>query len=88
MATDDRYGVLDVLGENSEPAQAATGGPATRRVISRRELLKRAGTGMAAGLVSSALGTRLAGASGKIPFALIIDDGSPVDPLFYEIPGY
>jgi hypothetical protein len=27
-------------------------------------------------------------ASGKIPFSLIIDDGSPVDPLFYEIPGY
>ncbi len=26
--------------------------------------------------------------SGKIPISLIIDDGSPVDPLFYEIPGY
>ena len=26
--------------------------------------------------------------SGKIPFSLIIDDGSPVDPLFYELPGY
>jgi len=26
--------------------------------------------------------------SGKIPFSFIIDDGSPVDPLFYEIPGY
>jgi hypothetical protein len=24
----------------------------------------------------------------KIPFSLIIDDGSPVDPLFYELPGY
>jgi hypothetical protein len=30
----------------------------------------------------------VASASGKIPFSLIIDDGSPVDPLFYEIPGY
>ncbi len=27
-------------------------------------------------------------ASGKIPLSLIVDDGSPVDPLFYEIPGY
>jgi hypothetical protein len=27
-------------------------------------------------------------ASGKIPFSFIIDDGSPVDPLFYEHPGY
>ena len=44
--------------------------------------------GLAAGLASDALGRRLAGASGKIPFSLIIDDGSPVDPLFYEIPGY
>jgi hypothetical protein len=26
--------------------------------------------------------------SGKTPISLIIDDGSPVDPLFYEIPGY
>jgi hypothetical protein len=26
--------------------------------------------------------------SGKIPISLIIDDVAPVDPLFYEIPGY
>jgi hypothetical protein len=26
--------------------------------------------------------------SGKTPISLIIDDGSPVDPLFYEFPGY
>ena len=26
--------------------------------------------------------------SGKTPISLIIDDGAPVDPLFYEIPGY
>jgi len=95
MASDDRYGVLS---ENREPAKGAV----TKRVISRRELLKGAGTGMAAGLVSSGLGQRPASAaqaegapaphqassSGKIPFSLIIDDGSPVDPLFYEIPGY
>jgi hypothetical protein len=107
MASDDRYSVLDRLSENPESAQAAAAGAATKRVISRREWLKRAGTGMAAGLVSSGLGKRLASASptsavraegapaparasasGKIPFSLIIDDGSPVDPLFYEIPGY
>jgi hypothetical protein len=107
MASDDRYGVLDRLSENPESAQAAAEGGATKRVISRRELLKRAGTGMAAGLVWSGLGKRLASASStsaaraegapaparasasaKIPFSLIIDDGSPVDPLFYEIPGY
>ncbi|HVN81720.1 MAG TPA: hypothetical protein VMW38_22225 [Terriglobia bacterium] len=29
-----------------------------------------------------------AGTSGKTPISLIIDDGAPVDPLFYEIPGY
>ena len=28
------------------------------------------------------------GFTGKIPFSLIIDDGAPVDPLFYELPGY
>ena len=26
--------------------------------------------------------------TGKIPFSLIIDDGGPVDPLFYMTPGY
>jgi len=107
MAGDERYGVLDLLSENPESAQAAADGASTKRVISRRELLKRAGTGMAAGLVWSGLGKRLASASStsaaraegapaparasasaKIPFSLIIDDGSPVDPLFYEIPGY
>jgi hypothetical protein len=106
MASDDRHDMLDTLSENpeSESAQAVEG-LTTKRVISRRELLKRAGTGMAAGLVSGGLGQRLADASSasappvegtpagtraasKIPFSLIIDDGSPVDPLFYEIPGY
>ena len=28
------------------------------------------------------------GFTGKTPISLIIDDGSPVDPLFYELPGY
>ena len=105
MASDDRYGVLDLVDDNSEPAQGAAGRLAGRRIVSRRELLKR--TSVAAGLVASGLGPRWAGgspastvwaeggpvpagqnSSGKIPFSLIIDDGSPVDPLFYEIPGY
>jgi len=50
-------------------------------VVTRRSALKAAagGLGMAA-LAQSA--------PGKIPLSLIVDDGSPVDPLFYEIPGY
>ncbi|MFB3920545.1 MAG: hypothetical protein ACE145_02420 [Terriglobia bacterium] len=40
------------------------------------------------GLSPAWLNTTVAGASGKIPISLIIDDGSPVDPLFYELPGY
>ena len=69
--------------------------------MNRRTLLKYAGTGIAAGLLTSSagkvMGTGLTdaknkstgrGFSGKIPFSLIIDDGSPVDPLFYELPGY
>jgi len=106
MPSDDRYGVLDPSSEDPEPAEVAGKEAASRRIISRRELLKSAGTGLAAGLISSARGQRWvdppaspalaegrplparASASGKIPFSLIIDDGSPVDPLFYEIPGY
>jgi hypothetical protein len=60
--------------------------------VSRRKLLKQAGTGMAAGMLSTAVGRVLAqgtpSVSGKTPISLIIDDGSPVDPLFYELPGY
>jgi hypothetical protein len=69
--------------------------------MNRRTLLKYAGTGIAAGVFSGSLGKVMAtsltdnreisrgrGFSGKIPFSLIIDDGSPVDPLFYELPGY
>jgi hypothetical protein len=64
----------------------------------RREMLQFAGEGMAAAVLSAATGNVLAqesaarqpapSTSGKIPFSLIIDDGSPVDPLFYELPGY
>lgn len=63
--------------------------------MNRRSLLKYAGTGMVAGAMSGRLGTVLGSPlspakslAGKIPFSLIIDDGSPVDPLFYELPGY
>lgn len=70
--------------------------------MNRRKLLKYAGTGVVAGgLFSGTIGKVLAGTfpvsgevittpniSGKTPISLIIDDGSPVDPLFYELPGY
>jgi hypothetical protein len=68
---------------------------AVGKVVSRRGLLRHAGAGMAVGVLSTATGRVLSqadagtsGASGKTPIALIIDDGSPVDPLFYELPGY
>jgi len=64
-------------------------------------MLKYAGTGVAAGILSSTLGKALSSVlpemndiqstpdiKGKTPISLIIDDGSPVDPLFYELPGY
>jgi hypothetical protein len=69
--------------------------------MTRRKMLKYAGTGVAAGLLSSPLGEVVASGltaandtkstyniNGKTPISLIIDDGSPVDPLFYELPGY
>ena len=69
--------------------------------MNRRTLLKYAGTGIAAGVFSGSIGKAMAttlqdndqvssgrGFAGKIPFSLIIDDGAPVDPLFYELPGY
>lgn len=72
-----------------------------RNDMNRRDLLKLAGTGVAAGVFSGSFGKALAetlpgnglstavpNISGKIPISLIIDDGSPVDPLFYELPGY
>ncbi len=69
--------------------------------ISRRKMLKYAGTGVAASLLTSAFGNTFSSdlpgsdeiksapvVKGKVPISLIIDDGSPVDPLFYELPGY
>src|SRR5581483_9233407 len=62
---------------------------------SRREMLQATGRGLAGALFSVACGNVLGhearaqtNSTGKIPFSLIVDDGSPVDPLFYEIPGY
>jgi len=57
-------------------------------VVTRRAVLKAAGKGVEAAAFSAAAGSALAQNSGKIPFSLIVDDGSPVDPLFYELPGY
>lgn len=65
--------------------------------MNRRTLLKYAGTGIVAGAFSGSVARAITtvkpieiskGFTGKIPFSLIIDDGSPVDPLFYELPGY
>jgi hypothetical protein len=69
--------------------------------ITRRKMLKYAGTGVVAGIISSAFGKTfsspmpeayvskpISNITGKTPISLIIDDGSPVDPLFYELPGY
>ena len=76
-------------------ARPQTGGTAVSKSVSRRELLQQAGAGMAAGMLSTTVGKVLAAetpaktnVSGKIPISLIIDDGAPVDPLFYELPGY
>jgi hypothetical protein len=69
--------------------------------MNRRTLLKYAGTGLMAGALSETIGKAISSnlpidekpsagkrPNGKIPFSLIIDDGAPVDPLFYELPGY
>ena len=52
--------------------------------FTRRSVLKTAG-GIGAAVFSPAAAQN---APGKIPISLIVDDGSPVDPLFYEIQGY
>jgi hypothetical protein len=67
--------------------------------MNRRTLLKYAGTGILAGTFSGSIDKMMAATGsdptadlsdvqGKIPFSLIIDDGAPIDPLFYELPGY
>jgi hypothetical protein len=58
-------------------------------LISRREMLRLAGGGLA-GVAAAAAGERpsSAGGAGKIPISLIVDDGGPVDPMFYMHPGY
>jgi hypothetical protein len=77
-------------------------GGVSSNVLSRRQVLKRMGTGMLAAPLAQGYAKTAAteneaftaaragteAPSDKIPFSLIIDDGSPVDPLFYEIPGY
>lgn len=72
-----------------------------QNAISRRKMLKYSGIGMASAILSSKMDkifsseiysnrevAPLTGSKGKIPISLIIDDGSPVDPMFYEHPGY
>jgi hypothetical protein len=72
-----------------------------KNTLTRRKMVQYAGTGMAAGLLTSPFAKAFssvmpvvddkkpsAAYKGKTPVSLIIDDGSPVDPLFYELPGY
>jgi hypothetical protein len=62
---------------------------ADQPVVTRRTVLKAAGRGMETAAFSvTAAGALAQNVPGKIAMSLIIDDGSPVDPLFYEIPGY
>ena len=78
---------------NSKPHSPAT--------LSRREVLTLAGAGVLGAPLAPSLAFARGedglapsplpppeSAPGKIPFSFIIDDGSPVDPLYYEIPGY
>jgi hypothetical protein len=51
------------------------------KTISRRELLQAAAAGLAGQPPANP-------AAGKHPISLIIDDGGPVDPMFYMHPGY
>jgi len=68
---------------------------------SRRQWLVQAAKGLATGFLATEISDTFsaepeppaktgggAQSSSKVPFSLIIDDGSPVDPLFYELPGY
>jgi hypothetical protein len=69
--------------------------------ITRRNMLGYAGSGLLAGAFAGTLEKVMAAPmlragvasnnlnyAGRTPVSLIIDDGSPVDPLFYELPGY
>jgi hypothetical protein len=60
--------------------------------MNRRTLIKYAGGALVAAPLTGIAETLSVPVknkkAGKIPFSLIIDDGSPVDPLFYELPGY
>lgn len=65
--------------------------------MNRRNLIRYTGAGLAAGIINRAMGNPILpqpetseskSYAGKTPFSLIIDDGAPVDPLFYELPGY
>ncbi len=107
VLNDDLDALPALVKDEPVPSRPGIKRAAVREVLSRRELLKHAGTGVAAGVFSAALGKGLAeeiptsrkeaandpapatqATSGKTPISLIIDDGAPVDPMFYEQPGY
>jgi hypothetical protein len=56
--------------------------------VSRRTVLTQAAAGVIAAAAAKTLAQGTPSTSGKTPISLIIDDGAPVDPLFYELPGY
>ncbi len=56
--------------------------------VSRRTVLTQAAAGVVAAAAVKTLAQGTPSTSGKTPISLIIDDGAPVDPLFYELPGY
>lgn len=86
------------------PTESAAAGVPADKILSRREVLRNVGAGLTAAIGSAAADRVLAeestgpggrrpaspleNTSGKTAISLIIDDGSPVDPLFYELPGY
>jgi hypothetical protein len=92
------------LFEKAEPGGSELRGDCKTNTVTRRKILQHAGQGVAAGVLSSTLGRSAvaeiwtpsydgdngkSGSSSRKPqISLIIDDGSPVDPMYYMHPGY
>ncbi len=57
-------------------------------MMSRREMLEAAGAGLAAAPLAWGQQKSGGAGAGKTPISLIIDDGGPVDAMFYMHPGY
>jgi hypothetical protein len=80
---------IELLDHLTFPGSTAYDQKPCEEPMTRRTVLKAAGRGMeAAALSLAAAGALAQNTAGKVSLSLIVDDGSPVDPLFYEIPGY